>query len=248
MVRMLIVVLTTNESADKRACDDLIEINMDTLVGLIDGITISNVVCVSLEDLRSKATSDSHVAVQELLSKCQALPLEIIDSLAAKYEKTRKLLLDKTGEIHAEVKEIVNDGWTAYEDLTDAYESASHTKIASVCMDGFVYKRTSALKTALAIASLGTVNLVRKFAIHVELSDSVLRDVLWENFVAEQDEHSPDAMRVFGDKLYSEGLAVLVRHGSPTRVGTLHVQRSYVTVFNPELRAQKSILDFFQEI
>ncbi len=54
MVRMLIVVLTTNESADKRACDHLIEMNMGTLVGLIDGITISNVKCISLEDLGRK--------------------------------------------------------------------------------------------------------------------------------------------------------------------------------------------------
>lgn len=247
MVNMLIIVLTTNDSASRKECDFLIEKNWPTIASLVDGITLSNVMCVSLHDLRSSEESYSHSAVADLLLRCQSMPLKMIDSLSEKYSKIRCNMLKEKGQIHYDLAEITKDGWTAYDELTENYESAPEVKVTDMCEIGFVYKRTSTAKKLLSVVSLGACNLIRKFAVHVEFTDPD-DEIIWDKFLNLELTNSHDAMRVFGDMLEEEGLAVQVKVGNPTKIGTLLVRRSYVSVFNPERNARNRIAKFIDKL
>lgn len=165
MVNMLIVVLTTNVSADKDEYQELIEFNWPTLRGLIEGISRSNVMCLSFEDLRSTDTSDSYEIVDELLLRCQAMELKVIEFLSARHRKINANLHKKRDEVKRAVDETIDEGWTAHEELTDGFEAAPYAQVGPRFFPGFVFNRNGMGHRGQRLLSL------RKIAVQIDFKE-----------------------------------------------------------------------------
>lgn len=75
--------------------------------------------------------------------------MRFIEVLKDKYNKIRRALLEKSGDLKKEVRKMIDDGWLAYDNLTKMYEQRANTKMTKEHVggvNGFVMKNSDLKK------------------------------------------------------------------------------------------------------
>ncbi|CAN8064990.1 unnamed protein product [Agarophyton chilense] len=252
MASMLILVLTVNEPASEYELEATKNNNWPTIRRLDHRIRKEHVFCVSLHDLRQQHDCPSRTIVELIRTMCRAMPMSLITSLATRYKEIRDALKQREGNVEAEVQTLVDDGWQAYDNLTESFERQEYVKLTddeSGLFDGFVMKCTSEDDQLLAFITLGLVNNIRKTAIHVQ-HEGIMADTIWSDFLSENrwNRKNCTLMRRFGDHVSANGMAVLVRDAGVSYKGTLHVQSYFVSMFNPVSYSHEQLASYLTEI
>lgn len=94
-----------------------------------------------------------------------------MESLRSRYHQVEQSLIRKSADVEKNIQRLVNDGWVAFDNLTEQYESSPFVKVTdklSGCFNGLVMKHTDKCKKVLVVQTFGSVNLIRKVAIHVK--------------------------------------------------------------------------------
>ncbi|PXF40430.1 hypothetical protein BWQ96_09858 [Gracilariopsis chorda] len=251
MASMLIVVLTVNDAAEESELELVKALNLPTVAGLDARLDHQNVFCVSLYDLRHNYDSASRRTVQRIASRCKSMSMKLVEALADRYRSLQNALREKRGSLEKELTSLIDEGWQAYDQLTEQFENSAYVKLTADedgWFDGFVMKKTSPSKKSMAFMTAGVLNRIRKFAIHVN-HDSEISTSLWNRFLEENksDRHNRDLMWFFGDLLDRKGLAVVVQELGTVLVGSLRVNRFTIRIFDPVHYTHDELHTYLQE-
>lgn len=249
---ILMVVLTVNEPADQKTLENRIKLNWPTISRWDRRIERRNTFCVSLHDLRVKEHSASHDVVNEIASVCRAMSPLLIESLASRYREARDALVNKLNNAHEELQKVVDDGWQAYERLTNEFEQSPYVKMVDEddgLLNGFVMKNVKIPRNFIERIFVGIDNVVRKVAIHLK-TDSDLAVTIWEEFLKghSHERNCSDLMRKFGDSLWNAGLAVIVHDMDVYYKGTLRVKPYKVFIFKPVSYSFEDVVSYLNEV
>lgn len=245
--KMLVVVLTTNEEVDDSRLASMIAIHWPTVKSLSKNIVKNNVMAISLPRLRKSNGKDGKVVF--LRNTVMNMPYLLISSVRKKKDKLRQSLFTEKTQQWEQIQVMERDGWIEYNKLMEEYERSTWAMPVDSMVTGFVTKKTSSTRKATALLTCGILNLIKKTAYHVE-TNGRRPQAAFEKFLESivVDEKDSDAMRKLANMLNEKGLAVMIKPGGSTCVGTLRVKRFVILIWDPQERERAHLVKFLEEL
>lgn len=236
---MLYVIITLTEPADKKKCDDKIDLNTPSIIGATSEDVMA-IQCISLHDLREKNDSYSHLCIKQLKEAAVSMDMKPIHVVEESLEKMKKSMSIHEERVLNEVYGVVDMHWKTYDGICEKFEKAPKKAICSAerSYDGFLYRADK----------FGKFYWVRESIILHFHSDPAKR--LFESFYSRDflSTQENELMQMFGDELKKEGFAVLIRFSDTKYKGQLKVRETKVIVFDPRVQAYERIKAYAQDL
>lgn len=249
MVSMLVIILTLNEPASMDELNECKTLNWPTVSTLDTDLSENNVYCLSIHDLRTQSNSVSHDILRDVRRHCFSMPMTFIQSMRTQYYNIFESLKRRNSRIQLDLRQVLDDGWMAYDLLTEKFESSPYVKLTEGLFEGFVMKYTSFRTRLTSLLSVGVINLNRKVAIRVRAQNDRGRRA-WRTFLTtySSDRSNMNLMRTLGDHLDKMNLGVFVLETGTSRVASFSVKRYSVSIIDPTARAHEQLFEYLHEL